>query len=137
MYVDLASFVLLYNTNFMNKLKLNDFIKNWKQRKIFLDCTNFIQSTKSPHCPLRKVGQFTVHSKRKRSLCLSIYIICHGGSFINFILVKCFANNQCWAPSPSGKKSNIQNKNFLYIFLYTIQYYTFDLTKLTRKNLHV
>ena len=137
MSVDLASFVLLYNTNFMNKLKLNDFIKNKKLRKIFLDCTNFFNLQNHPTVHSERLVNLLYIVRGKRSLCLSIYIICHGGSFINFILVKCFANNQCWAPSPSGKKPKIQNKNFLYIFLYTIQYYTFDLTKLTRKNLHV
>ena len=38
-----------------------------------MDCTNFLQSTKSPHFPLlAKVGQLI---KRKRVLCWSIYII--------------------------------------------------------------
>ena len=38
-----------------------------------MGCTHFFKSTKSPHFPLRgKVGQ---PKKRKRVLCLSIYII--------------------------------------------------------------
>ena len=41
--VNLTLFVLLYNTNFMNKLRFNEFL-----RKKFIDCTNVLQSTKSP-----------------------------------------------------------------------------------------
>ena len=47
----------------MNKLKVKAFLRLKKQ---FIDCTNFPQSTKSPHFPLRgKVGQL---SKRNRVL---------------------------------------------------------------------
>ena len=58
--VDLTLFVLLCNSNFINKLKFNDIKK-------FKDCTNFLPSTESPHFPLGgKVGQLI---KRKRVLC--------------------------------------------------------------------
>ena len=44
-----------------------------KNKKIFVDFTNFLYTTKLTHFPLRgKVGQL---SKRKRVLCWSIYII--------------------------------------------------------------
>ena len=52
----------------MNKVQFNDFFK----LKKLLDCTNFLQSTKSALFPLRgKVAQL---SERKRVLCWSIYI---------------------------------------------------------------
>ena len=45
-----------------------------KLKKYFIDFTNFLQSTQSPHFPLGgKVGQL---SKKKRVLWWSIYIIC-------------------------------------------------------------
>ena len=48
-------YVLLYNTNLMNKLKFNDFLQIKTKKKVL---TNVLYSTKSSHCPLRgKVGQ--------------------------------------------------------------------------------
>ena len=53
----------------MNKLKFKDFFKT----KNNLLTVHIFQSTKSPHfAPRGKVGQL---GKRKRVLCLSIYII--------------------------------------------------------------
>ena len=69
--VDLFLFVLVYNTNFMNKHKFNDFDKKLK-RKLFNDCSFFI-STKSPHFQLR--GTVDQLRKRKRVICWSTYII--------------------------------------------------------------
>ena len=44
-----------------------------KLKSNLIDCKIFLQSSKSPHFPLRgKVGQF---SERKRVLCWSIYTI--------------------------------------------------------------
>ena len=51
--VDLALFVIRYNTNFMNKLKLNAFL-NHKQ-KYYIDCTNFSNLQNHP----------TFHSEEK------------------------------------------------------------------------
>ena len=66
-------FVLLCVTNFMNKLKYDNFKK--RRRKKIIKFTNVLLSTKSPHFPLRgMVGQL---SKRKRLLCwLSIFLVC-------------------------------------------------------------
>ena len=73
MSLDLSRIVLLYNTKFMNQLKFNDFLKtNNKQQKV-MDCTNFLQYTKSPLFPLR--GMVVKLCKRKRVPCWSIYII--------------------------------------------------------------
>ena len=70
--VDFTFFVLLYNSNFMNKIKFNVIFKNWKQKKV-IDCANILQSPKSPHFSLGgKVGQ---HSERKRVPCWSVYCI--------------------------------------------------------------
>ena len=56
--VDLSLFVLLYNTNFMNKLKFND-NKELKAKKNLLT-VHFFQSTKSTHFPFRgQVGQLS------------------------------------------------------------------------------
>ena len=61
---------LLYNTNFMNTLKCNDF---FKCKKKFIDYSNCVQSTKSPHFLHRKkVGQLC---KRRRVLWLSILLV--------------------------------------------------------------
>ena len=71
MSVDLSLFVILYTTNFINKLKVNDFLK--LETKIIDWLYKFFKSTKPPHFPLRgQVGQI---SKRKRVLCWSIYSI--------------------------------------------------------------
>ena len=57
----------------MKKIKFHDFLKNIKSKQYYIDCTNFLQSKKSPHCSLREeVGP---PSKRKRVLCWSINII--------------------------------------------------------------
>ena len=67
--VDLSLFVLLYITNFMNKLEFNDFFKT-ENLSNSLTVTNFLQSTKLPHYSLRgNIGQL---SERKRVLCWSI-----------------------------------------------------------------
>ena len=79
MSVNLSLFVLLYNTNFMNKLTVYSII--CYNLKKFIDLPIFFQSTKSPHLPLRgKVGQLR---RRKRVLCWSIYIITvvYGGEY--------------------------------------------------------
>ena len=49
-----------------HKLSFNDFVKNWKQNKIFIYCTNFLQSTKSLK---GKIGQLS------KSIYLYIYLI--------------------------------------------------------------
>ena len=73
--VDLSLFVLLYNTNFMNKIKFNACLKI-KNKKWYIDCTNFPQSTKSPHFPLREmVSQLSKRKRLTRVLCWYIYFI--------------------------------------------------------------
>ena len=68
--LDLYLFILLYNTNYRNKLK---FMSKKVKTKLIIDCKHFLQSTKSPHIPLRgKAGQL---SKRKRVLCWCLYRI--------------------------------------------------------------
>ena len=49
--VNLSNFILIYNTNLMNKLKFIDLQKKLKLKKI--NYTNFLQFTKSAHFPLR------------------------------------------------------------------------------------
>ena len=67
--INLSLFVLLYNTNVMNKLKFNDLKINSLTGPIFFNLQNYF--------PLRgKVGQ---HKKKKRVFCLSILFVydCH------------------------------------------------------------
>ena len=75
-FIDLSLFVLLFYTNFLNKLKFNDL----KKTIFLLTWTYFFQSTKSPHFPLRgKVGQL---SKMKREICWSTVsmVLVYGGA---------------------------------------------------------
>ena len=60
-------FVLLYDTNFMNKFKFNDFFK-LKTKNNSLTAKYFFQSTKSPHS--QRKGWSTL-----QELCWSLYVI--------------------------------------------------------------
>ena len=63
--VDLSLVVLLYNTNFLNKLKFNDFLKLKTENNSLI-----VQIFFNIHSP----PTFRSLSKRKRGLCWSIYI---------------------------------------------------------------
>ena len=73
--VDFALIVLLYNTNFMNKLKFNDLFKI-KNLKLLIYCKKNIISTKSPYFPLRgKVGQLRKEEESALLVYLQYYCI--------------------------------------------------------------
>ena len=73
MSVDLSLFVLHYNTNLMNKLKLNDFLKTTsKNNSLTVQILVHLQNHPTFHSEERLVN---LHSERKRVLCWSISII--------------------------------------------------------------
>ena len=72
-HIPVDLFLSLSYTNFMNKLKFNNFKKLRTKFNSSTLYTHFLQSTKSPHFTLR--GQIGLLSKKKRVLCWVIYII--------------------------------------------------------------
>ena len=81
--VDLSWFVLLYNTNFNNKLIFKDFFKNLNIKK-FIDCTIFSVNKITPLTTLRK-GWSTYIVRRRECFVAHIYIIslCTAAMFWN------------------------------------------------------
>ena len=67
--MDLFLLVLLYNTNFLNKLKFNDLKKNCLYKFSIIYKINPLSAQSEERLVIGEL------SKRKRVLCISVYII--------------------------------------------------------------
>ena len=77
---------------FVIHINFKDYFFKLKTTTKYIDCANFLQSTKSLHFPLR--GKDGLLSKRKRVLCWSIYLCII--SFCSLVKPWQFRKSQPW-----------------------------------------